>query len=79
MDFARSLELDPHFALAAYNTAAVFALENQAAYACKWLKRAIELRSSLLEDVQDDEDFASIQNTPEFEALLNKMKKVLAT
>ncbi len=60
----------PDYAAAYYNLACVYALNQQADMALRYLRRAIELDGALKQSARKDEDLAHLQNDPRFQELV---------
>jgi len=74
-DFNKTITLRPNDSGAYYNYACMFALQKNAAQACKWLQSAIERGYNNWEHIKEDKDFDNIRDTACFIDILNKSGK----
>jgi tetratricopeptide (TPR) repeat protein len=76
-DYDKAISLNPNDSLAYYNYACLYALQNNAAEACKWLQLAIGKKDNyglnIKMSLQEDKDFDNIRNTECFINILEKM------
>ena len=69
----RSLESDPDDAMMQYNTGCFYAVQGEAQEALACLDKAIRLGYGHREWVENDPDWDSLRNDPQFQALLKKL------
>jgi len=69
----RSLESDPDDAMMQYNTGCFYAVQGEAQEALACLNKAIRLGYGHREWVENDPDWDSLRNDPQFQALLKKL------
>lgn len=72
----KALKIDPNLAIANYNIACYYCLQNEFEKAFYHLEKAIEMDVSYAEEAKKDEDFDKIRNYPEFINILEKSQNI---
>jgi len=71
----KSLELEPNFPSALYNTAVAYALKGDRDAAFAWLEKAKATKQLDMTQIEVDNDLKSLQSDPRFAALLPKREE----
>jgi tetratricopeptide (TPR) repeat protein len=69
-DLQRAIQINSKLVLAYLNIARSYSIQNNAAMACDWLKKAIEKGYNYWEILQKDKDFDNIRNTSCYQEII---------
>ena len=72
--FNKALSINPDLALAHYNLACVYSLEDEKKLSLEFLQKAIDFEEKWIQAAKTDSDFDNIRESPEFQELINSVE-----